>query len=176
MDTFVLWDRDTANVFGSYSTRAAALQAVRGLLEANGSSIAADLILVREDASGVPTSLGGGESLAVEALMDAMSTRLTESVAAISESFIGTLTGWVPTFGDWDLTGNWSDELMSSVTDIQVRELSEPLGNWIREANAEWLSSLTVEPTDAAVVDEQDGLNAAVERSANKQSTLALAA
>lgn len=49
---YELWDVDTGNIVGTFTSEAEALAEVRGLLAVNGASYAADLSLGRKQDSG----------------------------------------------------------------------------------------------------------------------------
>jgi hypothetical protein len=168
MDTFLLWDRDTANVFGSYRTRDEVLEAVRGLLAANGAAIAQDLILVREDAAGVPTSLGGGESLALEAMMAA-------KLEHIRATFSIDIHEWAQT-ADWAVGAyKWEAKWTHGASEAFAAYDAETLPS---SDMAEWLGTLTFDVKQTESIEKVDPKEeaASAKTAAIKQSTLALAA
>ncbi len=66
---FELWDTETNNIVGAYSSEAAALSVVRGAMEVHGEAYAQTLALVREDQNGEVTTLAMGRGLAQSARM-----------------------------------------------------------------------------------------------------------
>jgi hypothetical protein len=61
--TFQLWEAESANLVGSYSTLEAALAIVREAVQSHGRDAVTSLVLVREDARGHLTTLGEGDDL-----------------------------------------------------------------------------------------------------------------
>jgi hypothetical protein len=84
--SFAIWDLETSNVLGTYASERDALDAVRGLLTANGGDLAADLALIREDARGLPEAIDSGNSLAVRALLASHALPDAEATASPSEA------------------------------------------------------------------------------------------
>ncbi len=67
--TFELWDIETNNLVGAYSSEAAALSVVLGAIAVYGDAYAYTLALVREDRDGETTTLAMGPGLAQSARM-----------------------------------------------------------------------------------------------------------
>jgi len=61
--TFELWDAETGNAVGSFSTRGEALSAVDALLESFGSEYADDLVLMRRVGEGAARVEARGAAL-----------------------------------------------------------------------------------------------------------------
>jgi len=76
--TFELWDTETNNIMGAYSSKAAALSVVRGAIAVHGTAYALSLALVREDKNGETTILAMGPGLAQLTRIDDPSNRDAE--------------------------------------------------------------------------------------------------
>lgn len=60
---FQLWDEESANLVGSYSTEDAALSIVRDAVEKHGRGAIESILLLREDAGGQLTEIAVGIAL-----------------------------------------------------------------------------------------------------------------
>ncbi|MBI2761791.1 MAG: hypothetical protein HYX51_10245 [Chloroflexi bacterium] len=65
--TYEVWDTDTANLVGSYSTEDAALKLVRDTVAASGETRVLTWALAREDRRGKTTTLAVGHDLIAQA-------------------------------------------------------------------------------------------------------------
>ncbi|MCC7370689.1 MAG: hypothetical protein IT306_19875 [Chloroflexi bacterium] len=65
---FQLWDMESANLLGSYTTEDAALHIVRQAIDRHGAEVVATLLLLREDAGGQLTDIAESAALAKLAL------------------------------------------------------------------------------------------------------------
>ncbi|GEM_PF-3251189 len=73
--SFELWDTDDNNLVGTYSTREAALSAVRAAMEGRGRSYAEALTLLREDSRGRTTLVSEGSELIDLSMQDPLNLR-----------------------------------------------------------------------------------------------------
>jgi hypothetical protein len=75
--TFELWDMRSRNAIGGFDSKAAALAAVRQLIEDHGRSYVDDLFLGCEDDQGNSTPIAKGQQLADLALSAAQRSTIT---------------------------------------------------------------------------------------------------
>jgi hypothetical protein len=170
-DSYVLWDRETANVLGAYASRSAALGRVRRLVEANGGQYASDLMLFREDANGVPSTLVGGFELALEAL--GLRESLVEATFAAASNVRDYLTSTRPftyRLAEQAATyaGSWDTDPAASTSVVFTEQVTFPAD---QVGSVRWSNAFR----DFLLDDSGDTVEEPVV-AANKQSTLALAA
>ena len=78
-----IWNVHSGNLLGQYASEIEALDAVGGLLIANGIDYAGELVLARDDADGLPESIDAGLSLARRAFAASDLTGSYHSVVSV---------------------------------------------------------------------------------------------